>query len=223
MQQLPRSHLLPGHHPRRPAHRRHHHEPHSVPITSGPATVRCPHKTDLLPPLCPALHTLVFFFWISRECVRHFPFALQSSILTILSAGQVPAGYIGFTWNKFDTLVGSVYGGGYTTGTVSPPNVAYDGFGDATSFSYPGGTFDLVSLYLTGAFPTGEDGSVTVTGSVGGTTDATIDRSSSRPRQRYLFAFTGFIGLNNVTMIPDVAGNRHQYAMDNLAVIQYPS
>lgn len=132
--------------------------------------------------------------------------------------GQVAAGYQGFTWNNFYTLDSTGHTEGYKTGTVSAPNVAFDADGEPASFSYSAGTFDLLSMYLIGARV---DGTGTVTGSVGGTTVATIDLQIYLASVTY-FQFTGFTGLDTITMTPDVNDGNHHFALDNMGVHQHP-
>ncbi|MEO8726623.1 MAG: PEP-CTERM sorting domain-containing protein [Acidobacteriaceae bacterium] len=71
---------------------------------------------------------------------------------------QVPNGYHGFNWNNFfalNTPLFTVNAGpsGYANGTVSSPNIAYNGFGAPADFS--GTNFSLVSGYFTGAWNDG--------------------------------------------------------------------
>ncbi len=86
---------------------------------------------------------------------------------TGLNGLPIPNGWASFDWSgNFDSLNGTLWpstgsGSGYHNGIVSPPNVAYNGFGGDVSFrrSTP---FELVSFYLTGAWKNGLE--VTVTG-----------------------------------------------------------
>jgi hypothetical protein len=58
-------------------------------------------------------------------------------------------GYAGFNWTNV-WVANSVYlGDGYLSGTVSSPNVAFNGFGADASFSVASGTFTLTSAYIT--------------------------------------------------------------------------
>ena len=76
------------------------------------------------------------------------------------NGSSVPNGYGGFTWSNFYYLNASNYApvSGYAHGTVSGPNVAYNGYGMTAAVS--GTTFNFVGAYLTGAW--NDDLSVTV-------------------------------------------------------------
>lgn len=63
----------------------------------------------------------------------------------------VPNGYLGVNWNNFSYLSGSVAGGGYIPGTLSPSNCAYNAFANPASISSPD-PFDFHSAYLTAAW-----------------------------------------------------------------------
>jgi hypothetical protein len=76
----------------------------------------------------------------------HLPSTLESSI---------PVGLGEFEWSAdFEYLTGAEVGGGYANGDVSPPNVAFNGYGGNAAFgrSTP---FELDSFYLTAAWRTG--------------------------------------------------------------------
>ncbi len=77
----------------------------------------------------------------------------------------IPTGWASFDWSaNFDWLNSAKYGipgTGYQYGTVSAPNVAYNGYGDNVSFRR-NTPFVLVSFDLTGAWRNGLE--VTVTG-----------------------------------------------------------
>jgi fibronectin-binding autotransporter adhesin len=130
---------------------------------------------------------------------------------------QIQNGYAGFDWDNFFVVSSSdaysLFGpNGYTNGTVSPPNVALNGFGDPASFAPSGGgTFSLDSAYLTAAFVDGLQ--VTVDGYLNGiiVDSVTFTLNNSGPT---LETFD-FSNVNSVTFSssPD-----SQFAMDDLTV-----
>jgi hypothetical protein len=88
--------------------------------------------------------------------------------LTATVSSPVPNGYEGFNWSNFDYLT-STPGelSGYPVGTISSPNVGFNGLGDPASFTSAGGSpFTLTSLFLTAAWNDGLN--VAVTGLLGG-------------------------------------------------------
>jgi hypothetical protein len=58
-------------------------------------------------------------------------------------------GYAGFNWTNVWVANSACLGDGYVNGTVSSPNVAFNGFGQDASFSIVSGTFSLTSAYVT--------------------------------------------------------------------------
>ncbi|MEH2308966.1 PEP-CTERM sorting domain-containing protein [Nostoc sp.] len=73
---------------------------------------------------------------------------------------EIPNGYGGLNWDNFYYLTTPTYQinpSGYTFGTVSSPNVAYNLFGDPATVSIDGGQFDFNSAYLTAAWSNGLD------------------------------------------------------------------
>ncbi len=67
----------------------------------------------------------------------------------------VPNGYGGFNWNNFYDVNPVLIGpSGYQNGLVSPPNVAYNGFGTPANFT-SSTAFTLVSGDFTGAWNDG--------------------------------------------------------------------
>jgi VCBS repeat-containing protein len=76
--------------------------------------------------------------------------------------GPVPNGYGGLDWSNFDYLDGSTEApvSGYSHGTVSAPNVAFNAFAEPSSVS--GTSFNFIGADLTGAWNNGL--SITVDG-----------------------------------------------------------
>lgn len=71
-----------------------------------------------------------------------------------VEAAAIASPYAGFIWNNFDALDTVLYTAdmgpnGYANGVLSPRNVAYDGYGNAASFS--AGQSFLLSSYAIGA------------------------------------------------------------------------
>lgn len=141
---------------------------------------------------------------------------------------SVPNNYAGLKWFNFlylNTVCNSsVYGpNGYTTGTISGPRVAFNGFG--TSATITGPAFNLNSAYLTAAFNDGLQ--VKVQGFTGGTLtcDHTYVVNSTAPS---LVTFD-YVGVDMVTFISS-GGVAHGYpngggtsfVMDNLTISAVP-
>jgi hypothetical protein len=58
-------------------------------------------------------------------------------------------GYAGFNWTNVWVANGVCLGDGYVNGTISSPNVAFNGYGLDASFNVVSGTFNLTSAYVT--------------------------------------------------------------------------
>jgi len=74
-------------------------------------------------------------------------------------------GYAGFNWTNVLFANSACLGDGYVNGTVSSPNVAFNGFGLDASFNVVSGTFSFTSAYVTSV----NGGSITVEGYNGST------------------------------------------------------
>jgi hypothetical protein len=74
-------------------------------------------------------------------------------------------GYAGFNWTNVWVANSACLGDGYVNGTVSSPNVAFNGFGQDASFNVVSGTFSLTSAYVTSV----NGSSITVEGYNGNT------------------------------------------------------
>lgn len=136
------------------------------------------------------------------------------------SNGSVPIsnGYHGFDWNNFYVLDASQSGGttntGYQTGTVSAPNVAYNGYADPASFSSVT-AFSLNSLEVTKAW---NAGITHFDGYVGNilTYSMNVTSSTTAPTS----VVFNWSGLNKVVM-SDGNSTNHT-AIDNLSVTAVP-
>jgi hypothetical protein len=69
----------------------------------------------------------------------------------------IPNGYGGFNWDNFYDVNGAAYAplSGYANGAVSPPNVAYNGYGNPASWMSSLTPFTLNSAYITAAWNDG--------------------------------------------------------------------
>ncbi len=127
----------------------------------------------------------------------------------------IPNGYGGLNWNNFGVIDGLKVTPdyGYYTGVVSPPNVAFNEYGDPASISVSKGLFDLDSAYLTAALNLGTPLNIQVQGFVGTTLlyNNTYTVNNSGPT---LVNFD-YLGVNRVTFTSSPA---EVFAMDNLTV-----
>jgi len=128
---------------------------------------------------------------------------------------QIPNGYAGFDWNNFYDLTGAPYTGtGYSTGVVSPGNVAFNDFGNPASFS-SGTEFNLTSAYVTSAFLGSEN--VEVEGFNGATKiyDTTYTVTDTGPT---LLDFN-YNDITSVTFVPSGGGGSgEQLVFDNVTI-----
>lgn len=138
----------------------------------------------------------------------------------------IPNGYGGLNWTNFRVLNVFTYNlaSGYKNAAVSPPNVAYNAFGDPASFSatHP---FTLQSLYLTAAWNDGMN--IQIDGLSGGvvthTADVTVNTSGPA-----IFTLD-WQSVDDVTLVAS-GGTHHAgysgvgtaFAMDNLQVTSVP-
>ena len=101
------------------------------------------------PPMSSA-QTLINFDDISTSYI-------SSGKVIEATLAPVTNGYQGLCWNNFGVvnvpLQTSLYAtNGYTYGMVSPPNVAFNSGGTPAEIDLPGGSFNFLSVYLTGAW-----------------------------------------------------------------------
>ncbi len=122
-----------------------------------------------LKPSAPKERETLWENWCFLRLSWHWPLAspaparlVSFDLIKGSSASPIPNGWASFDWSSnFYWINGSDNTGGYANGVVSPPNVAYNAYGDDVSFRR-NTPFDLVSFYLTGAWNNGLE--VTVTG-----------------------------------------------------------
>jgi hypothetical protein len=110
---------------------------------------------------------LAYMFFVAATG-NNYAEVITFDSLTATVSSPVPNGYEDFNWSNFDYLT-STPGelSGYPNGTISSPNVGFNGLGDPASFTSVGDTpFTLTSLFLTAAWNDGLN--VAITGSLGG-------------------------------------------------------
>ncbi len=139
-----------------------------------------------------------------------------------LPTGYVANGYAGFNWNNFYSFAGPT-NSGYAGGTVSAPNVAFNAYGSAASFS-KATAFSLNSAFFTGAWNDGLN--IHVVGTGGGNTftkDFTVNATSPT-----LVSFN-WNNINSVSFSssggvahPGYGGAGTHFALDNLTVNAVP-
>ena len=133
----------------------------------------------------------------------------------------VPAGYGGLTWNNFSYLIGADHpNSGYSAGTVSPPNAAFNPYGNPASITSTG-QVNFVSAYLTAAW--NDNLQVQVKGYAG----ATLVYSNSYTLSATAPTLINFnyLGVNEVDFIssggtphPGYAGSGTHFIMDNIVI-----
>jgi len=140
--------------------------------------------------------------------------------LSATGAGtQISNGYKGFNWNNMYFFDPSLYNpSGYQNGTVSGPNVAFNGFGDPADIAASSSTtFDFNGAYLTAAWMDGLN--IEVKGYNGANLlyDTTVVVDSTSPTWEQ-FNYFGITSLN----FSSFGGTAHgyesfgeQFAMDN--------
>jgi hypothetical protein len=143
--------------------------------------------------------------------------------------GAIPNGYGGFNWNNFWTTAGSNYvpANGFTNGTVTSPNVAFNLNGNPATVGTGGTPFNFVSAYLTGAWRSGLN--VEVQGFVGGLGGTmTYDRTVATTTSPTLFTFN-FNNIDTLKFLSSggtsvfTSGDGTQFAMDNFTTTPEPA
>lgn len=128
---------------------------------------------------------------------------------------QINNGYSGFNWDNFYATSGSGNPStGYYTGIVSSPNVAFNGFGNPSSF-YSETAFNLISMEVTKAW---YEGITHFDGYVGNTITYSMDVFSTTAGPK--LATFNWNGLNKLTMSDGNGTN--QTVIDNLTVAAVP-
>ncbi|MEN9868241.1 MAG: hypothetical protein RL748_3831 [Pseudomonadota bacterium] len=139
-----------------------------------------------------------------------------------LATGFIANGYAGFDWNNFYNTSAPA-NSGYVGGTVSAPNIAFNAYGNAASFS-KATAFSLDNAFFTGAWNDGLQ--IHVVGTGGGNTftkDFTVNAVS--PTQ----VFFNWSGITSVSFSssggvphPGYNGAGTHFALDNLTVNAAP-
>ncbi len=127
-------------------------------------------------------------------------------------------GYAGFDWANFSVLNGGNYANGqtgYTTGVVSPGNIAFNAYANAAGFSSTS-EFSLNSLYVTKAW---YDGLTRFQGYVGNVLTYSLDVYSTTTGPTFV-TFDNWNKLNKVVM-SDGNGS-WQSVVDNITVSAVP-
>ncbi|WP_426437758.1 nidogen-like domain-containing protein [Bradyrhizobium genosp. P] len=136
----------------------------------------------------------------------------------------VPNGYGSLNWSNFDYLHGpSIYPSGYFFGTVSAPNVAYNGYGNPASVS--GAAFDFIGADLTSAWNNGL--TITVDDYNNGTLldEKTVVVNTTSPTW-FEFDFTDITNLVFTSSGGTSAGyngSGTQFALDNFTYSEFSS
>jgi hypothetical protein len=115
-------------------------------------------------------------------------------------------GYAGFNWTNVWVANGACLGEGYLNGTISSPNVAFNGYGLDASFNIVSGTFSLTSAYVTSVIGS----SITVMGYNGGT----LAYNKSYPVNDAAPTFISF-GYEDITEVYITGG---KFALDNITI-----
>ncbi len=158
------------------------------------------------------LRTIQKLFLITTFALVSNANALVINFDDLLNQGYgtvISNGYSGLNWSNFWGYDGaSGTGSGYSAGTVSSPNVAFNGYGDPASFSSTA-QFNLVSAYFTAAWNPGQ---ITVLGLNSGTQlySTTFSVVTTSPT---LTSFN-WSGINEVRFSTNFA----QFAIDNLCL-----
>ena len=137
--------------------------------------------------------------------------------------GLIPNGYGGFDWNNFyhlNSVNDRPNPNGYLNGTVSSPNVAFNGFGDPASLSTNNTPFTFNSVYLTGAWNNGLDISIQGFQGANQLYSRTVTVDSTAPT---LFSFN-WSGIDSLRFASSggidagYGGGGTHFALDNLTV-----
>jgi hypothetical protein len=176
-----------------------------------------------------SIGNLAFIYFVAAgTAVAAGPTVITFDDLPSPGAGSmvVPNGYAGLQWDNFrylDPVLQGIQNSGYYHGMISAPQVAYNSFGDPATIS--GGSFNLLSAYLTGGWNDGLQ--VEVQGFAGGTQiyDNTYTVNSTAPSLinfEYLgidsVRFSSFGGLGHAGYV----GAGEQFALDMMTIEVIP-
>ncbi|MBI2253754.1 MAG: hypothetical protein HYU58_03960 [Proteobacteria bacterium] len=162
-----------------------------------------------------------------------FPFAATAATLDFESVGtpgaqvEVPDGYGDLNWTNFYVLDGAERypqypGNGYDNGASSGQYVAFNGFANPASLS-SSSTFDFISASLTAAFNEGLK--LDIAGYRNGAQlYATTVTLSTALYATLLFNWSGIdqLTFKSYGGVPVFGVSGHQFALDDLTVVQTP-
>jgi hypothetical protein len=122
-------------------------------VTKGPTMAAKRLGRDIVVATCPRLVLSAVFVGLTVSIVSADPVLLTFDTLPPAGMSRpIPDGYGGLSWTNFRIITSSPFSDwGYRPGTVSPPNVAFNGFGDPASFQATS-PFDFNSGFITAAF-----------------------------------------------------------------------
>jgi hypothetical protein len=138
---------------------------------------------------------------------------------------QVPNGYAGLFWGDFYVANGayatSVSGGSYAIGTVSQPNMIYNGGGGVADIYCGGGctNFSFNSTYITAAFD--DPLFVLVEGLIGGINGTVVDSTTVIAHTSVpSFFYFNYLGVDAVRFTS--RGGPSQFVLDNVTIAPEP-
>jgi hypothetical protein len=126
--------------------------------------------------------------------------------LTTSCYDPIPNGYAGLNWTNVWVAKGLCLGDGYQIGTISSPNVAFNGYGQDAAFNVVSGTFSLTSAYVTSVYGS----SITVKGFKG----SMLVYSNAYPVSGVASTFITF-GYEGITEVYITGG---KFALDNITI-----
>ena len=126
--------------------------------------------------------------------------------LTTSCYDPITNGYAGLNWTNVWFAKGLCLGDGYQIGTISSPNVAFNGYGSDAAFNIVSGAFSLTSAYVTSVYGT----SIIVKGYSG----STLVYSNAYPVNGVAPTFITF-AYNNIMEVYITGG---KFALDNITI-----
>jgi hypothetical protein len=146
--------------------------------------------------------------------------SLNFDALTCGSSAAIPNGTGSLDWVNMYCINGPGTGLGYATGTVSSPNVAFNGSGNpATVTRSGGGLFSLSSVQLTAAFSPAPQ--VRIEGFVGATSVALLTFSPTNTGPT-LVDLSPIVNVDRVVFTSVPGGTYQQVVLDDLNYILGP-
>lgn len=137
------------------------------------------------------------------------------------SGDFIPSPYAGFNWNNFAYSQYGLPGTGYSNGLVSPPNYAFNAFGEDASVTAATGPFTFSGGQFTSAWR--DDLQLVITGYQGTTAvdTATLDLQVGGPFQ-FMTDWTNLDSLtfaaSGGTQHPGLFGNSTAFVLDDLVM-----